>query len=307
MKKQNVWQSKYTLKNNQNILHLLDGQHLPKILHEIPIIKSRRKTTSLKVLDDGSAKIMTPYYASSETIEKLIFDNFSWLIKNSKIKEEKYKKSSVSFVDGEVIFFLGYRYQLTVIKSKEKRVLWKPSTLLAKAEIVSLTSLNSLSENENTIDDFLSINKVENLKNRLKLKTYLDAPIGEVLVLTPNLNDEYVKNLIISEYKKTTEKVAKLLYKVYENKLNVKADKYVIKKYKARFGQCEAKKKIISLNTYIAMKPLVCIELVLAHEISHLAVFNHSKDFKNILNSLISNYKIREYMLKHHPAPNYLL
>ena len=307
MKKQNVWQSKYALKNNQNILHLLDGQHLPKVLYEIPIIKSRRKTTSLKVLDDGSAKIMAPFYASSETIEKLIFDNFSWLIKNSKIKEEKYKKSNVSFVDGEVIFFLGYRYQLKVVKSKEKRVLWKPSTLLAKAEIASLTSLNPLSENENTIDDFLSINKIENLKNRFKLKTYLDAPIGEVLVLTPNLNDEYVKNLIISEYKKTTEKVTKLLYKVYESKLNVKADKYIIKKYKARFGQCEAKKKIISLNTYIAMKPLICIELVLAHEISHLAVFNHSKDFKNILNSLISNYKIREYMLKHHPSPNYLL
>ncbi len=288
---------------------MLNGNVLPEVLYEIPIIKSRKRTTSLKVLDDGSAKILASYYATNNDIEKFVINNLSWLIKNSKIKEEKYHKSNVKMQDGETVFFLGYKYTLKIMSGEDKRVLWRPSTKLSRAEISSLTSLNTLTENEtaDVIFDFLSLDNTINLEYRFKLKTYEDAPTGEVVIISPNLDEDYVKKLLISEYEKTVEKVINLLSKFYEKKLKVMVDKYIVKKYKARFGQCEIKKKLVSLNAYLAMKPLACIELVLAHEISHMVVFNHSKHFKNTLSDVISHNKGREYLLKKHSSPNYLI
>jgi predicted metal-dependent hydrolase len=56
-------------------------------------------------------------------------------------------------------------------------------------------------------------------------------------------------------------------------------------------GSCHAKKRRINLNLYLVRKPKIFLHYVLMHELAHLKVQNHSKDFYQVLEVLCPNYK----------------
>ena len=62
---------------------------------------------------------------------------------------------------------------------------------------------------------------------------------------------------------------------------------------KSRFGSCIPKKRIIKLNTILARFPEVYLKTILIHELIHLKVANHQKDFYQYMNQFVPNYKQR--------------
>ncbi len=60
---------------------------------------------------------------------------------------------------------------------------------------------------------------------------------------------------------------------------------------KSRFGSCIPKKRIIKLNSILARFPKEFTEAILIHELVHLAIPNHQKDFYDKINLLVPNYK----------------
>lgn len=306
----------FNLKDNKRVKEKLNGRPLPAQLYNIPVHKSTRRTTVMRILSDGSAKIMCSMYVPQQAIEDFVLNNLEWLLSKSKLNYDKHEKSKVDFSDGAIIYFLGYAYKLHVFESNDNRVLWKAPTVLSRVEMESLTSLNipSISlqarhfnmPSNDAIEGYLFNAKVDNLLDRYLAKTYTNAPLGELVVITKDKSNNNIRKIILSEYKKTIEKAIDLLSKTYEDKLQVQVNKYIVKSYKARFGQCDGLKKHIFINVFMAMKPLACIELILAHEISHLIEGNHSKSFKQTLERVISYSKEREKLLKAHQTPNYL-
>lgn len=68
-------------------------------------------------------------------------------------------------------------------------------------------------------------------------------------------------------------------------------NEWKVKNMKTRWGTCNVNQKRIWLNLQLAKKPPECLEYVVFHELTHLHVSNHSKEFKNLLNKFYPNYK----------------
>ncbi|MCF7931198.1 MAG: M48 family metallopeptidase [Acholeplasmataceae bacterium] len=73
---------------------------------------------------------------------------------------------------------------------------------------------------------------------------------------------------------------------------------YKIKYYKSKFGSYHRKNKEISLNSFLARLDPIYLKYVIYHEYAHAIVFNHSKDFYNLLNEFMPNHRVYQKDLK---------
>lgn len=70
-----------------------------------------------------------------------------------------------------------------------------------------------------------------------------------------------------------------------------------IRTMKTRWGVCNIKTKIITLNSKLIEYKIAAIDYVIIHELSHLIHFNHSKTFWKLVEKYVPNYKIiRDYL-----------
>lgn len=73
-----------------------------------------------------------------------------------------------------------------------------------------------------------------------------------------------------------------------------------IRKMKSRWGVCNTKSKVITLNLELIKSDITFLDYVINHELAHLIHPNHSKDFWNLVGINYPNYKeIRKMMKKY--------
>lgn len=73
--------------------------------------------------------------------------------------------------------------------------------------------------------------------------------------------------------------------------LEIPFPSFTVKSMKTRWGSCTAAKGKICLNAALVEKPMVCIDYVICHELSHFLVQNHSSDFYSVLVRVFPAYK----------------
>ncbi|OWT32587.1 hypothetical protein BGI41_06910 [Methanobrevibacter sp. 87.7] len=71
-----------------------------------------------------------------------------------------------------------------------------------------------------------------------------------------------------------------------------------VKNMKTRWGTCNVQKKRIWINLQLCKKSPECLKYVLIHELTHLYIPNHGKDFKNLMNQFYPNWKETKNLLK---------
>jgi predicted metal-dependent hydrolase len=69
----------------------------------------------------------------------------------------------------------------------------------------------------------------------------------------------------------------------WENATGLYCDNWQTKYMITRWGTCSMQIKKIWLNLQLAKKPMECLDYVILHELAHLKVRNHGKDFVAIL------------------------
>lgn len=73
---------------------------------------------------------------------------------------------------------------------------------------------------------------------------------------------------------------------------------YKLKSMDKRWGSC-TEKSLIHINTRLVAAPVECIEYVIFHELAHLVVPKHDKNFYVVLKTLLPAYeKLRDYLNK---------
>ena len=149
---------------------------------------------------------------------------------------------------------------------------------------------------EDYIIDVKEINE-----NRLNIK--IDEQNKKILIKTP----EYLKN---EERKENIDRIVKKLLKIQTNKYmeerlpywsqktNLIYNNYMIGDTTSKFGSCSPAKKKLYFSNRLIMLPKDAIDAIIVHELCHLKYKDHSKNFYNLVQEYIPNYKEIDKWLK---------
>lgn len=89
-------------------------------------------------------------------------------------------------------------------------------------------------------------------------------------------------------YRQELQKEITNIYSKCVNKVGKTPNEVKIRKMK-NWGNCK-QNKVITLNLNLAKKPKICLEYVFIHELCHLIEFNHSKNFKMLMDKNCPNW-----------------
>ena len=92
------------------------------------------------------------------------------------------------------------------------------------------------------------------------------------------------------------EKIEMYLPK-WENITGLRCDSWQTKYMTTRWGTCNTNTRKIWLNLQLAKKPIECLEYVILHELAHLKVRNHSKDFVAIMDQYMPYWRETKKLL----------
>ena len=115
--------------------------------------------------------------------------------------------------------------------------------------------------------------------------------------LSEESRKQAIKEALVKWYRQRFADIVKERLDEYSVQLKAAPCKVVIKDQKTRWGSC-SKKGNINLNWRLIMTPIEIIDYVVVHELCHLKIMNHSKDFWNLVESILPDYYERRKWLK---------
>lgn len=206
------------------------------------IIRSKRKTVSIQIKDDGKLIVRAPLRLSKKNILSIVKKHQNWI--NTKQQEViQRKKTLKKFSEGEEFLYLGKYYPLKIVN-----------------------------DNENLLT----------FDNNFYLSYYCLSNAKEVFS---------------NWYKQNAEKIIKYRTEYYADINNLKYTKIKISNAKTRWGSCSYNGNI-SINWRLIMAPVEVLDYVIVHELVHLKIDNHSKDFWQNVEKIYPDYKKAKKWLK---------
>ncbi len=192
------------------------------------------------------------------------------------------------------------------VSEKEIREVVQEKTdwIAKKVNEVRKRNLNTVHKEFVSGEEFLYLGE----KYTLKIAE-LDLAKPEVLIqadtivvyifkgLTGESRKQVVKETLVKWYRQCFTEVVEERIEKYSLHLNVSPRKVVVKDQKTRWGSCSEKGNI-NLNWRLVMAPIEIIDYVVVHELCHLRIMNHSKDFWNLIESILPNYRESRGWLK---------
>jgi hypothetical protein len=99
-----------------------------------------------------------------------------------------------------------------------------------------------------------------------------------------------IKNKNYLKYKIVALELVKSRLEYFNTFYNLKYNRVSIKNQKTRWGSC-SRKGNLNFNYKIALLPPKMADYIIVHELCHLAEFNHSQNFWNLVAKQITDYK----------------
>lgn len=183
----------------------------------------------------------------------------------------------------------NYKIEITKKNMKNIRVSVKSGTLLVSAPKYATKEdiLKVIESNEDQIEKMLEKDKKKLYQNDFsKNEIYL---FGELI----NLEDaKKIKTIDKLEtfYRKNLLEILPYIFKEYNTLTNLYEKEFKVRKMSARWGTCYPERKLININLYLAKRSMEEIKAVVLHEIIHLKVKNHSREFYKEINKYMNNY-----------------
>ncbi len=120
-----------------------------------------------------------------------------------------------------------------------------------------------------------------------------DIMLGkEKVFLNPNFDlDKWKKKQALALFQEHLEKA----YQNFSRKIPKPTLR--LRKMKTRWGVCNTKTHVITLNTELITYDIGCLDYVIYHELSHLVEANHSKKFWQVVEENCKDYKKYRDML----------
>ena len=112
-----------------------------------------------------------------------------------------------------------------------------------------------------------------------------------------NTVDDWYRNRALNVFTKSMERCL-----VIARRQGATDPTLSIRKMRTRWGSCSAANRI-TLNLYLILAPLHCIDYVVMHELCHLVEHNHSTSFYRLLTRCMPDWKKRRQILREVSIP----
>ena len=102
-------------------------------------------------------------------------------------------------------------------------------------------------------------------------------------------SNDYLNKWLKKQTERLYEERLDYIYSLFKE--DIPYPKLRIRKMKTRWGVCNRKDKIVTLNSELIKYGINQIDYVIVHELSHFIYFDHSKNFWNQVMKYCPNYK----------------
>ena len=111
------------------------------------------------------------------------------------------------------------------------------------------------------------------------------------MYLRPGSSDQKKQAIIEDWYREQLRGAIPALLQKWEKILQVKAEKFSVRKMKTRWGSSSPAQKTIRLNLELAKKPPECLEYIVVHELIHLLEPSHNPRFIALMNKFMPRWR----------------
>ncbi len=199
--------------------------------------------------------------------------------------------------DGKIIASASQRANFEDVK---KFIILKSDWLKKKQqEIKERKSANRSSLNLLDEEKILFFGKEYNL-NFIEAKSYKIEVLENIVNFYSKKNPTKEQKLLIIEkfYRQELEKLIPEFITNYSSLMNLKVSDFGIKKMKTRWGSCNIRKKFIWINLELVKKPIICLESLIVHEMTHLLEIKHNKRFYQLMDNFMPSWREGDKFLK---------
>lgn len=208
------------------------------------------------------------------------------------------------------MFFVcdGIEYEVVIIKKKNKNTYIR---VVGDKIVVTTSYFSSRASISRLLDENRS--KIEKMILKSKKRESITSGFslwGKVYQIVFGCDGVFVDSLngkiFVKDEKKLDDYLRSVAKDVFYNHLvsfwncfeeEIPFPGLRVRKMKSRWGVCNTRSHVITLNLELIHYDLECLDYVIVHELSHLIVANHSKDFWSVVCKYYPNYKeIRKKM-----------
>lgn len=115
--------------------------------------------------------------------------------------------------------------------------------------------------------------------------------------------ETYIKKAVEKLRKRDTEAILQERLPYWSKKMNIPYQSVKVRDAKTRYGSCVPAKKALHFTSRLAMLPQEAIDAIIVHELCHIVHPNHSKQFYQLVEQYIPNYKQIDQYLKNNAKP----
>lgn len=110
--------------------------------------------------------------------------------------------------------------------------------------------------------------------------------------------EKNIKKAVRKLFKNNTEAVLQERLPYWSKKANIQYNSVKVRDAKTKYGSCIPAKKALHFSSRLIMLPKEAIDAVIVHELCHIIHPNHSKQFYELVEKYIPNYKQTNEYLK---------
>ena len=151
-------------------------------------------------------------------------------------------------------------------------------------------------------ETFLICGHERRLKVKLANRNYVESDEAYIYLFVTDTGDTELKQNTMDKWlqlkcKETISLICEAVFPKFR-KYGIDFPELRYRNMISRWGSCQPKRKIITVNYALINAPVTCIEYVIVHEFIHFLVPNHSKKFYEQLSVFLPDWQERKKMLE---------
>ncbi|GKS68722.1 metal-dependent hydrolase [Nitrosomonas sp. PY1] len=123
-----------------------------------------------------------------------------------------------------------------------------------------------------------------------------------ILSVRPGTNRERRQGILEAWYRNNLKQSIPMLIEKWQPRMSVSVQRFYVQRMKTKWGSCNFHSGSIRINTELAMKPLVCLEYVVVHEMTHLLEPTHNSRFIALMDQFMPKWRSYREELNRLPA-----